>query len=198
MKAEFHYDFGSPNAWLSHRIIPGIEERTGATFEYVPVLLGGIFKETGNVSPMVSLQGIRNKAEYQQIETDRFLKRHGITDFQWNPFFPLNSLAIMRGAVYASGQSYYKKYIEVVFRHMWSTPKKLDDREILAGVLADEGLPASEIMTAIEDPQVKQKLISNTSRSVQMGSFGCPTFYISGAIYFGKDKLQEIEEQLGG
>ena len=96
---EFLFDFGSPNAYLSHLVIPRIETRTGVKFKYVPVLLGGVFKATNNVSPAVSLQGIKNKPQYTQLETRRFLKEHGITDYAPNPFFPVNTLTIMRGAL---------------------------------------------------------------------------------------------------
>ena len=88
VKVEFHFDFGSPNAYLSHLVIPEIEKRTGAKFEYVPVLLGGVFKLTNNRSPAQSLAGIKNKPEYERLEMARFIKRHGITRFQSNPFFP--------------------------------------------------------------------------------------------------------------
>src|ERR687891_372462 len=96
---EFHFDFGSPNAYLSHLIIPEIEKRTGAKFEYVPILLGGVFKLTNNRSPAESNAGVRNKPEYQKLETERFIKQHGITRYRPNPFFPVNTLMIMRGAV---------------------------------------------------------------------------------------------------
>ena len=99
-KVEFHFDFGSPNAYLSHLVIPDIERR-GARFEYVPVLLGGVFKLTNNRSPVENLVGIRNKSEYQRLETARFVARHGITRFTANPFFPVNTLVLMRGAVAA-------------------------------------------------------------------------------------------------
>ena len=98
---EFHFDFGSPNAYLVHLVIPEIEARTGAKFAYVPVLLGGVFKLTGNRSPAEAFGGIRNKLEYERLETERFLKRHAITAFRRNPFFPVNTLTIMRGAIAA-------------------------------------------------------------------------------------------------
>ena len=98
-KVEFHFDFGSPNAYLSHLVIPAIEQRTGSKFQYVPVLLGGVFKLTNNRSPAESLAGIKNKPQYERLETARFIRRHGITKFQSNPFFPVNTLMIMRGAI---------------------------------------------------------------------------------------------------
>jgi len=98
---EFHFDFGSPNAYLSHLILPEIESRTGVDFEYVPILLGGVFKLTHNRSPAESLAGILNKPEYERLEMQRFIRRHGITRFKPNPFFPVNTLALMRSAIAA-------------------------------------------------------------------------------------------------
>ena len=100
-KVEFHFDFGSPNAYLAHLIVPEIEQRTGVEFEYVPILLGGVFKLTNNRSPVEKLAGIKNRLEYEQLEMRRFIRRHGITQFTWNPFFPVNTLLVMRGAVAA-------------------------------------------------------------------------------------------------
>jgi 2-hydroxychromene-2-carboxylate isomerase len=94
-RLQFHFDFGSPNAYLAHRVLPSIEERTGLSFEYVPVLLGGVFKATGNVSPAISMQGIKNKGVYQQLEMQRFIARNEINDFAQNPHFPVNTLRIM-------------------------------------------------------------------------------------------------------
>ena len=125
-KVEFHFDFGSPNAYLAHRVIPQIEHRTGAKFAYVPVLLGGVFKLTGNRSPAESRAGIRNKPEYQRLETARFIKRHKITNFRYNPFFPVNTLTTMRGALAAQTLNVFERYVDEIYRHMWSEPKKLD------------------------------------------------------------------------
>ena len=100
-KVEFHFDFGSPNAYLAHLVIPEIEQRTGAKFEYVPVLLGGVFKMTNNRSPAESMAGIKNRLEYEALERERFVRRHNITQFKWTPFFPVNTLLIMRGAIAA-------------------------------------------------------------------------------------------------
>ena len=193
MSLEFHFDFGSPNAYLSHLVIPAIEERTGAKFEYVPVLLGGVFKATNNVSPAVSMQGIKNKGEYAGIETDRFLKAHNISNYARNPFFPVNTLQIMRGAVYAQKAGIFEKYVNEVYRHMWAEPKKMDEFEVIISALEESGLPANEIVEGSQDPEVKKTLIDNTNRSIKMGTFGSPTFYVNGKIYFGKDKLVEVE-----
>ncbi|MBD3647144.1 MAG: 2-hydroxychromene-2-carboxylate isomerase [Pseudomonadales bacterium] len=194
MTIEFHFDFGSPNAYLSHKVIPSITERTGIDFDYVPVLLGGVFKATNNVSPAQSLQGIRNKPEYQRIETERFCKAHGIRPQVPNPHFPVNTLKIMRGAIYAQDQDYFMHYVDAVYSGMWEQALKMDEDDVIASVLEEAGLPAREIMEGTTDPAVKQKLIDNTEQSVARGTFGSPTFYVGDEIYFGKDKLRDAME----
>ncbi len=134
-KVEFHFDFGSPNAYLSHLLIPDIEKRTKTKFEYVPVLLGGVFKLTNNRSPADSMRGIRNKPEYERLEMRRFIERHGITRFQSNPFFPVNTLALMRGAIAARSLGIFERYVDEIYRHMWAEPKKMDDPEIMRAAL---------------------------------------------------------------
>src|SRR5580692_6450493 len=120
---EFHFDFGSPNAYLAHLVIPEIERRTGVKFDYVPVLLGGVFRLTGNRSPAEAFAGIKNKPEYERLETKRFLRRHGITNFRRNPFFPVNTLTLMRGTIAAERLGVFERYVDEMFRNMWSEPK---------------------------------------------------------------------------
>ncbi len=196
VSVEFHFDFGSPNAYLSHLVIPAIEARTGVSFEYIPVLLGGIFKATGNASPAVTLQGIKNKGEYGNIEMRRFLTRHAIDNFEFNPHFPVNTLQLMRGAVYAKMAGFLDRYVDEVYRHMWAEPKKMDDKEVVEAAFAESDLPVEELMAAMRDSEVKQALITNTERSVEIGSFGSPTFFVNGEIFFGKDKLRDVEEEI--
>ena len=201
MHLEFHFDFGSPNAYLSHLVIPAIEARIGIAFDYQPVLIGGVFKATGNASPAVTLQGIKNKGEYRAIETKRFLRAHGITHFSHNPFFPVNTLQIMRGAVFAKSQEdthkgFFKKYIDALYHHMWCEPKKMDEADVIQTALEEADLPVADIMAAMQDPDVKQTLIDNTSRSVAMGAFGSPTFFVDNEIFFGKDKLDALEKEV--
>ena len=195
VRAEFLFDFGSPNAYLAHLVIPAIEKRTGVRVEYVPVLLGGVFKATNNVSPAVSLQGIKNKGEYQGLETRRFIERHGITTFRSNPHFPVNTLQIMRGAIAARRDGCFERYVDEVYRHMWSEPKKMDDPEVIEAALEDSGLPA-EILEAIKDPRVKQRLIENTEGAVARGVFGSPSFFVGTELFFGKDRLRDFEAEI--
>jgi 2-hydroxychromene-2-carboxylate isomerase len=198
MQVDFHFDFGSPNAYLSHRVIPGIEARTRARFRYVPVLLGGVFKATGNRSPGEAFAGIRNKPEYERLETERFVRRHRIEGFVRNPFFPVNTLQMMRGAAAAEIDGELERYVAAMFHHMWEAPKKMDDPEVLRDALIASGLDADAILARIQDPAVKAKLISNTEMSVARGTFGSPTFFVGDAIYFGKDRLRDVEEVILG
>ena len=193
---EFHFDFGSPNAYLAHLVIPDIEHRTGAKFDYVPVLLGGVFKLTGNRSPAESLAGIKNKPEYERLETERFLRRHGITRYRRNPFFPVNTLAIMRGAVAAQRLGVFERFVDEIYRHMWAEPKKLDDPEVLRAALIESGFEAGRLLALSQTDEVKNELRANTERSVARGTFGSPTFFVGDEIFFGKDKLRDIEEAL--
>ena len=198
MQVEFHFDFGSPNAYLAHRVIPGIEARTRAKFRYVPVLLGGVFKATGNRSPMEAFAGIRNKPEYERLETQRFLRRHKIDDYVRNPFFPVNSLAMMRGAAAAEIDGGLDRYVNAMFHHMWEAPKKMDEPDVLRDALTASGFDAAAVMARSQDPAVKAKLIANTEMSVARGAFGSPTFFVGDAIYFGKDRLRDVEEAILG
>ena len=193
---EFHFDFGSPNAYLSHCVIPEIEARTGVTIDYVPVLLGGVFKATNNVSPMVSMQGIKNKSEYSSLETARFLKKHDITQFKMNPFFPVNTLHIMRTAVAAQLEGVADAYIKAIYHAMWVEPKKMDEIDIILSVLKDAGLDGEKLIALAQEADVKAKLIENTSASVERGNFGSPTFFVNNEMFFGKNALPDFEEAI--
>jgi 2-hydroxychromene-2-carboxylate isomerase len=196
VKVEFHFDFGSPNAYLSHLVIPEIEQRTGVKFEYIPVLLGGVFKLTNNRSPAQSLAGIKNKPEYERIEMNRFIKRHGITRFKSNPFFPVNTLMMMRGAIAAQSLGVFERYVDEMYRHMWAEPKKMDDPEVYRAALIEAGLQADRFFDLIQTEEIKNRLLENTNRSVERGTFGSPTFYVGDEIFFGKDRLRDVEEMI--
>jgi 2-hydroxychromene-2-carboxylate isomerase len=191
---EFHFDFGSPNAYLSHLVIPQIEQRTGVKFEYVPILLGGVFKLTNNRSPAESLVGIKNKPEYERLEMNRFLRRHGITRFQSNPFFPVNTLMLMRGAIAAQSLGVFERYVDEMYRHMWAEPKKMDDPNVLRAALDESGLDRERFFELVQTPEIKDRLLQNTQRSVERGTFGAPTFFVGEEIFFGKDRLRDVEE----
>jgi 2-hydroxychromene-2-carboxylate isomerase len=196
LKVQFLFDFGSPNAYLAARLIPDIERRTGTTFEYVPVLLGGIYKLTGNSSPADYLKGIRNKPEYMALETERFIRRHGITTFRRNPFFPVNTLQLMRGAVAAQAEDTFWPYFEAVFHHMWEEPKKMDDPGVMREALVSSGIDADRIIARSQDAAVKNRLVALTQDAVDRGAFGSPSFFVNDEMFFGKDQLRDVEEEI--
>ena len=193
---EFHFDFGSPNAYLCHKVIPRIEERTGVRFSYVPILLGGIFKLTNNQPPMLQFEGIKNKQEYSQLETERFIRKHGLTAFRMNPHFPVNTVQIMRGAVAAEMEGFLGKYVESNFHHMWEDPKKMDDPEVIRSALDQSGIDGGRILARIQKQEIKDRLRENTEASVERGAFGSPTFFVGAEIFFGKDRLRDVEEEI--
>lgn len=193
---EFLFDLGSPNAYFAHRAIPAIERRTGVKFRYVPVLLGGVFKATNNKSPVVQFAGIKNKLDYERLEIDRFIKKHGLTKFRFNKNFPVNTLTIMRGAVAAEEMGIGAPYIEAMFRGMWEDSLKLDDPAAITETLARAGLDGATILTKTQDQGVKDKLLANTENAVARGTFGVPTFFVGNDIYFGKDRLRDVEDAI--
>jgi 2-hydroxychromene-2-carboxylate isomerase len=196
LKVQFLFDFGSPNAYLAARVIPDIERRTGTRFDYVPVLLGGIYKLTGNSSPADYLKGIRNKPEYMALETERFIRRHGISTFRRNPFFPVNTLQLMRGAVAAEAEGVFWPYFQVVCHHMWEEPKKMDDLDVMLEALTSSGIDANKIVARSQDPAVKNRLMELTQSAVDRGAFGSPTFFVNDEMFFGKDQLRDVEEEI--
>src|SRR6201994_3886214 len=192
------FDFGSPNAYLSHEAIPAIEKRTGAKFEYVPILLGGIFKSTNNKSPAETLAGVKNKREFHALETQRFVKRFQVQPYVWNPNFPVNTLNLMRAAIAAQLEGVFEKYVEAAFHHMWREPKKMDDPEVAAKALTASGLDGAKLLARGQEAEVKAKLIENTQAAVERGAFGSPTFFVGKEMYFGKEQLREVEEMVSG
>jgi 2-hydroxychromene-2-carboxylate isomerase len=195
-EATFFYDFGSPNAWFAHRLVPDIEMRTGARFRYVPVLLGGLFKLTGNQAPMLAFAGIPAKLAYQRREMARFIRRHGLSRFAMNPHFPVNTLLLMRGAVAAEHAGVAEPYVEAMFQGMWEEGRKLDDPEIFGAALDSAGLPAERIVALAQEQAIKDELAANTEAAAARGLFGIPSFLVGDELYFGKDTLHEIEADL--
>jgi len=196
MRIEFLFDFGSPNAYLAHKVIPEIEKRTGQKFEYVPILLGGVFKLTNNRPPMIAFGEVKGKLAYEQRETERFIKRHGITTFRFNPHFPVNTLALMRLAVAAAEAGTLMPYVEAAFHHMWEAPKKMDDPGTIHAALLESGLDADALIAAAQTPEVKQRLAANTEAAVARGVFGSPSFFVGDELFFGKDRLREVEDEI--
>jgi 2-hydroxychromene-2-carboxylate isomerase len=197
-RPQFLFDVGSPNAFLAHEAIPAIEKRIGATFEYVPVLLGGIFKATNNKSPAETLAGIKNKREFQAVETERFVKRFQVAPYVFNPFFPVNTLNLMRGAIAAQFEEVFEPYVEAAFHHMWREPKKMDDPEVAIAALTASGLDGAKLLARAQEADVKAKLLANTQNAVERGAFGSPTFFVGNEMFFGKEQLRDVEDMMLG
>lgn len=195
---EFLYDFGGPNSWFVHRAIPAIEAEGEVTFRYVPVLLGGLFKATGNQPPLMVYGHVAAKVNYDRLEMERFMARHGITGFAFNPHFPVNTLLAMRGAVAADRLGCGPAYREAIYTALWQDGLKLDDPEVWAGVVAKAGLDAAALGAAVQDAGVKADLVASTERAVARGAFGVPTFFLGDEMWFGKDRLRDVVEAAGG
>jgi 2-hydroxychromene-2-carboxylate isomerase len=196
VKVEFLFDFGSPNAYLAELVLPGIEKRTGSRFEYVPILLGGVFKATNNKSPFESLRGIKNKSEYNALEIRRFIRRHNITSFKQNPYFPVNTLTLMRGAVAAKFENMFEPYFRAAFHHMWVEPKKMDDPRISRQAFIASGIDIDRLNLRAQQDDVKRKLMDLTLDAVGRGVFGSPTFFVGDEMFFGKDQLRDVEASI--
>ena len=192
--AEFLFDLGSPNAYLVHRAIPEFEARGAVKFSYVPLLLGGIFKAIGNQSPMMAYGHIAAKRDYDRLEMQRFIARYGITKFAMNPHFPVNTLLIMRGALAAERLGVAEAYNEAMFVGMWEQGLKLDLPDVWHRSLSEAGLPADALVEGTGDAGIKQQLVDNTASAVERGAFGSPTFFLGQAMWFGKERLRDVEE----
>ena len=193
---DFIFDFGSPNAYLSYQVLPAIAARHGATVNIVPALLGGIFKATNNRSPMEAFGAVKGKLAYEQLETKRFIARHGLTKFRFNPNFPVNTLLIMRGLVAAQRMGMAEAYVPAALSGMWEQGLKMDNAEVVARLVAAAGLDAPALLDATQNPDVKQALIASTEAAVARGVFGIPTFFVGEEMFFGKDRLGQVEEAL--
>ncbi len=193
---EFIFDFGSPNAYLAYTVLQDIARRTGAQVLLTPCLLGGIFKITGNQAPMTAFGGIQGKLAYEALETKRFVAKHQLDRYQFNPHFPVNTLLIMRGLVAARRLGVEQAYLDTVMAAMWERGLKMDDPQVVAAALAEAGLDAKAILEATQDPDVKAELMANTERAAARGAFGIPTFFVGDEMFFGKERLGQVEEEL--
>lgn len=193
---DFIFDFASPNAYLCHKVLPDISARTGATFNYIPCLLGGIFKATGNQAPMMAFNGIKGKLDYDGLEMQRFIKKHNLTKFAMNSHFPVMTLLMMRGAIAADMDGRLMEYVDAGVAHMWEDGLKMDDPEVYAVAMTKAGFDGADLLARTQDPAVKQKLVDNTSAAVERGAFGIPTFYVGSEMFFGKERLGQLEEEI--
>ena len=193
---DFVFDFASPNAYLALRSLPPLLKRTRAVVNLRPALLGGIFKATNNQAPMIAFAAVKPKLAYEALEFRRFIEKHGLTRFRMNPHFPINSLLLMRGLVAAQAQGLADTYVDAVLRGMWEDERKMDDPEVLTTALNAAGLDAKAMLAASQTPEVKARLIEETDAAVARGVFGIPTFFVGDKMFFGKERLDQVEEAL--
>jgi 2-hydroxychromene-2-carboxylate isomerase len=191
---EFVFDFASPNAYLAQRVLPEIAARTGAEIRMLPCLLGGIFKLAGNQSPMAAFAQVKGKLEYEALETRRFIEKHKLSDFNFNPHFPVNTLLIMRGWIAARRSGVGDAYLSAVSAAMWENEQKMDDPSVVEKVLRAAGLDCAALLAKTQDAEVKAELLANTEAAVKRGAFGIPTFFVETEMFFGKERLGQLEE----
>ena len=194
---DFIFDFGSPNAYFSHQVLPKLAAEKGASINYIPCLLGGIFKLTNNQAPMVAFANVKGKVAYDMLEIKRFIEKHGLTKFQMNPHFPVNTLLLVRGAIAADKDGRLGDYIEVGLKAMWEDGHNMSDPEVFAKVITDGGFDGAKLLAATQDQSVKDQLMANTSEAVERGAFGIPTFYVGDEMFFGKDRIEQVIAELG-
>ncbi len=192
-RLEFWFDVGSPTAYLAHTQMPGIAGRTGAEIVWRPMLLGGVFKATGNAPP----GDVPAKSAYYAVDLPRFARRYSVP-YTRNPFFPIMTLGLMRGCLAAERDGCFKAYVDAVFAAMWVEGRNTGDFEVLRDVLTAAGLDAEALIAAAQEPTVKQQLITNTKEAVARGTFGAPTFFVDDEMFFGQDRLDFVEEALAG
>lgn len=196
LQAQFLFDFGSPNAYLCHKVLGSIETRTGVRFDYLPILLGGLFKLSNNRSPMEANANIPNKRDYERLEMQRFIAKHQLTRFQFNPHFPVNTLGIMRLAVAAQALGCGPQAIDALYAGMWEQARNLADPDVIAAVLNEAGLEAAALWAKAQEPDIKARLAANTQYAFERGAFGSPSFFIGDQLFFGKDRLRDVEEAI--
>jgi 2-hydroxychromene-2-carboxylate isomerase len=190
---EYFFDFGSPTSYLAWTQLPKIAAETGAEIVWRPMLLGGVFKATGNASPVT----VPAKGRWMNGDILRWAKRYGVP-FRFNPHFPINTLTLMRGAagLQMRQPDDLMRYLEVVHRAMWESPVNLGDPAVLADTLAAAAFDAEAFMALVTDPEVKARLVANTEEAVARGAFGAPTFFVGDAMFFGQDRLDFVREAL--
>jgi 2-hydroxychromene-2-carboxylate isomerase len=185
---QFFFDFGSPASYLAWKRMPDLQARTGVSFAYVPMLLGGVFKATGNASPVT----VPAKGAYMSRDLARWAERHG-TPFRSNPFFPINTLRLMRGAIAAQDRGELEAYGNAVYDAIWQDQRNMGDAAEAAAALAAAGLDAAFYAAAADDDAVKAKLVANTEAAVAAGVFGAPSFVVAGELFFGQDRMDFVE-----
>ncbi len=189
---EFYFDFGSPTSYLAFYRLRQLADQYSATIDYRPVLLGGLFKATNNNSPVA----VPAKGRYMMAEDlPRFSQRYGV-ELNMNPFFPINTLVLMRGSIAARQLGCFEHYADTVFTAIWREGKNMGDIEVVEQVLGQAGLAVAELLSLVQEPTIKGALVEATEAAVERGLFGVPTLFVDGEMFFGQDRLDFVEERL--
>lgn len=195
-RVEIVIDLVSPNAYLAWWPLRDICDRNRAGLDVMPVFLGGMHKLTGNAPPMIRDADVKGKVEYAELEFERFIRRHDLSKFRMHPAFPFNSLGLQRMMVAADQDGRGVQFADAMLRAIWEGSLDVNDADAVAGAIAAAGFDADYLAARAADPSVKQALIDNTEGAVERGAFGIPTFFVDGEIYFGKERLGQVEDQL--
>jgi 2-hydroxychromene-2-carboxylate isomerase len=193
---ELIFDFASPNAYLVLPVLRDIATCAGASLTITPCLLGGIFKATGNQAPFVAFAGVKGKPAYEMLELRRFIAKHGFSKFKMNPNFPINSIHAIRGLIAAQAAGVADAYMDAVLAGFWEQGLAMGDQAVITGVLDAAGLDGAGLMEATADADLKATLVANTENAVARGAFGIPTFFVGDDMYFGKERLDQVEKAL--
>jgi len=191
-KIDFYFDFASPNGYLSLKALKKYQDEIGFDINYIPVLLGGIFKLTNNQPPMIAFGEVKGKLEYENLEMKRFIEFHSLNNFKMNPHFPVITLKLMRGALAAEQEGFLEEYITKMSVEMWENEKKMDDLEVIQTAFNDAGFDSDKLLNLMQNQEIKDKLIANSSAAAERGVFGIPTFFVDDEMYFGKNTIEEI------
>jgi 2-hydroxychromene-2-carboxylate isomerase len=193
---DFIFDFAGPNGYLVHKVLPEFCARTGATANYVPCLLGAMMKATNNQPPMIRYAETPAKRDYEMLEFNRFIRANKLSAFKMNPQFPVNSLIIMRGAVAAQHAGVFAEYVDAMFAAMWEQGEDLANPDAVTRVITAARLDAVAIMAGTQTPEIKAELVANTDTAVARGAFGIPTFFVGNEMFWGKERLSQVEAAL--
>ena len=193
---EFLFDFGAPNGYLAWKVLPALVKPTGAELILTPILLGGVFKATNNRPPVLAYAEVPAKLAYEQLELQRFVAAHGLTRFRFNPHFPVNSLTLMRMAMVAHADGDLPRFIEAAYGAMWEDGHDMADPEVITEVLTAAGFNAAALLANAQEPASKDALAANTQAAVARGVFGVPTFFVGDEMFWGKERLAQVEAAL--
>jgi 2-hydroxychromene-2-carboxylate isomerase len=193
---EFLFDFGAPNGYLAWKVLPALIERTGAELVLTPILIGGVFKATNNRPPIMAYAEVPAKWAYEQLELERFVTAHGLDRFRLNPHFPVNSLTLMRMAMVVQADGDLPGFINAAYAAMWEDGHNMGDPAVIAEVIDAKGFDAVTLMARAQEPAAKEALATNTQAAVARGVFGVPTFFVGDEMFWGKERLAQVEAAL--